>query len=227
MAQFVIAIDGPAGTGKSTIARGVALALGAGYLDTGALYRIVTLGVLEAGVDPTDDAAVSAVLPRIELVPPVDPENQRHLLGGRDVSAEIRGPAVTLAVTPVSANPVVRRFLLDRQRRIAHSGRMVVEGRDVGTVIAPDARLKIYLTADAAVRADRRYRENHAGEGDLAATSMTEVALDLRRRDVHDSTRPHAPLQAAADAVVIDSSDMGIDEAVASVLKLAAERGIS
>ena len=104
---------------------------------------------------------------------------------------------------------------------------MVVEGRDIGTVIAPDAHLKIYLTADAAVRARRRYRENRAGAGDLAATSMTEVALDLRRRDVHDSTRPHAPLQAAADAVVIDSSDMGIDEAVATVLKLAAERGIS
>ncbi len=225
---FVIAIDGPAGTGKSTIARRVALALRAGYLDTGALYRIVTLGVLDAGVDPADDAAVAALLPAIELAPPIDPDDQRHRLGGRDVTAEIRGPAVTLAVTPVSANPAVRQFLLDRQRTLARSGRMVVEGRDIGTVIAPDAPLKIFLTADAEVRAQRRHRQNQnrSGAGDLAV-DVQDVALDLRRRDVHDSSRAHAPLQAAADAVVIDSSDMGIDEAVAAVLELAARRGIS
>ncbi len=225
--RFVIAIDGPAGTGKSTIARRVALALDAGYLDTGALYRIVTLGVLDAGVDPADDDAVAALLPAFELAPPTDPNEQRHRLGGRDVTTEIRGPAVTLAVTPVSANPAVRQFLLDRQRAMAHSGRMVVEGRDIGTVITPDASLKIYLTADPEVRARRRHRQdqNRSGAGDLTV-DVQEVALDLRRRDVHDSNRAHAPLQAAPDAVVIDSSDMGIDDAVAAVLELAAQRGI-
>ena len=254
--SFVIAIDGPAGTGKSTIARRVAIALGAGYLDTGAMYRLVSLAVLDAGIDPTDARCVAELLPRLTFDTPTDPGGQRHVLAGKDVSNEIRGQGVTLAVTPVSANPAVRAWLLGRQRELAHSGRMVVEGRDIGTVVTPDAPLKIYLTADAIERARRRHRQNTVragvpagGSGEsrdtavvsegaggradgstddngAAATDLAAVALDLHRRDSHDSTRQHAPLQAAQDAVVIDSSELAVHETVDRVLTLAAERGI-
>jgi cytidylate kinase len=250
---FVIAIDGPAGTGKSTIARRVAVALGAGYLDTGAMYRIVSLAVLDAGIDPTDPAGVAELLPRLTFDTATDPAGQRHVLAGRDVSDEIRGQDVTVAVTPVSANPAVRAWLLGRQRELAYSGRMVVEGRDIGTVVTPDAPLKIYLTADATERARRRHRQNtvragvpagrtgdsrdpldaSAGNSDgnpddsgSAAADLAAVALDLHRRDSHDSTRQHAPLQAAQDAVIIDSSELAVNETVECVLTLASQRGI-
>ncbi len=234
--RFVIAIDGPAGTGKSTVAQRVARALNAGYLDTGAMYRIVTLAVLDAGIDPTDDQAVAEMLPQLTFDSPVTPGRQQHWFGGRDVSSEIRGQSVTVAVTPVSANPAVRSYLLGRQRELADSGRMVVEGRDIGTVVMPDAGLKIYLTADAQERARRRYHQNAgarargvagaASESGQHETDLAAVALDLDRRDTKDSTRAHAPLQAAPDAVVIDSSQMAVEETVAQVLGLAAERGI-
>ncbi|MGS0684644.1 (d)CMP kinase [Nakamurella sp. GG22] len=233
----MIAIDGPAGTGKSTVAQRVARALNAGYLDTGAMYRIVTLAVLDARIDPTDDPAVAELLPQLTFDSPITPGRQQHWFGGRDVSSEIRGQSVTVAVTPVSANPAVRSYLLDRQRELANSGRMVVEGRDIGTVVVPDAGLKIYLTADAQERARRRYHQNAgararagvsgtASETDQHETDLAAVALDLDRRDTKDSTRAHAPLQAAPDAVVIDSSQMAVEETVAQVLGLAAERGI-
>jgi cytidylate kinase len=230
--NFVIAIDGPAGTGKSTVARRVAQTLRAGYLDTGAMYRIVTLAVLDAGIDPHDDSVVADLLPGLTFDSPMNPGRQRHRLSGRDVSSEIRGPEVTLAVTPVSANPAVRAYLLDRQRTLANSGRMVVEGRDIGTVVAPEATLKIYLTADAAERARRRYQQNvratgQGGPEDAApAAELAAVALDLHRRDSKDSSRVHAPLQAATDAVVIDSSELAVEETVGRVLALAQQRGI-
>jgi len=229
--SFVIAIDGPSGTGKSTVARRLAKTLHAGYLDTGAMYRIITLAVLDAGVDPEDSAAVADLLPRLTFDTPTNPGRQVHRLGHRDVSNEIRSQQVTLAVTPVSANPAVRAYLLDRQQRIARSGRMVVEGRDIGTVVVPEARLKIYLTADAAERARRRHRQNagvaarSGGSADVTV-DLAEVAQDLHRRDTKDSTRTHAPLQAATDAVHIDSSELAVDETVAKVLSLAHERGI-
>ncbi len=229
--SFVIAIDGPSGTGKSTVARRLAKTLHAGYLDTGAMYRIITLAVLDAGVDPEDSAAVAELLPQLTFDTPTNPGRQVHRLGDRDVSNEIRSQQVTLAVTPVSANPAVRVYLLDRQQRIARSGRMVVEGRDIGTVVVPEARLKIYLTADAAERARRRHRQNagvaarSGGSADVTV-DLAEVAQDLHRRDTKDSTRTHAPLQAAADAVHIDSSELAVDETVARVLSLAHERGI-
>lgn len=228
-ADFVIAVDGPSGTGKSTVSRRVAELLGAGYLDTGALYRIVTLHVLDAGIDPQDAAGVANSLPGLDFPSPIDPRTQQHLLHGKDVTGRIRDADVTAAVTPVSANPAVREFLLERQRVIARSGRMVVEGRDIGTVIVPDATLKVYLTADAEERARRRYRQTVAAgvrDGD-SDDALAAVARDLHRRDMLDSSRQHAPLQAAADAVVIDSSALGVDETVAAVLDLAAARGIS
>lgn len=228
---FVIAIDGPSGTGKSTVARRLAKTLHAGYLDTGAMYRIITLAVLDAGADPEDPAAVTNLLPQLSFDTPTNPGWQIHQLGDREVSHEIRGQQVTLAVTPVSANPAVRSYLLERQQRIARSGRMVVEGRDIGTVVVPEAALKIYLTADAAERARRRHRQNagvvarSGGSADLAV-DLAEVAQDLHRRDTRDSTRTHAPLQAAADAVHIDSSELAVEETVAQILSLARERGI-
>ena len=235
--KFVIAIDGPAGTGKSTVAQRVARSLTAGYLDTGAMYRVVTLAVLDAGLDPADDRAVAQLLPTLTFDSPVHAGRQRHEWAGRDVSTEIRGPAVTVAVTPVSANPAVRAYLLGRQRELATRGRMVVEGRDIGTVVVPDADLKIYLTADADERARRRYRQNSSaglapagsaqrGGSSSPAADLAAVALDLDRRDTRDSTRQHAPLQAATDALVIDSSTLAVDETVARVLALAAARGI-
>lgn len=230
--SFVIAIDGPSGTGKSTVARRVAAELHAGYLDTGAMYRMVTLAVLRAGVDPADSDGVAEVLQHLTFSSPLTPGRQPHVLAGDDVSDEIRGERVTLAVTPVSANPAVRAWLFDRQQLLANSGRMVVEGRDIGTVIAPDADLKIYLTADAAERARRRHVQNvgaAAGVGASAgsAPDLAAVAQDLHRRDTSDANRVHAPLQAAADAVMLDSSSLELAETVARVLELAAARGIS
>lgn len=222
--DFVIAVDGPSGTGKSTVSRRVAKALGAGYLDTGAMYRIVALAVLRAGVDPQDAAAVTALLDRLHFRSPTDPGAQQHFLDGEEVTAAIREHDVTVAVTPVSAIPAVRAFLFDRQQALAHAGRMVVEGRDIGTVIAPDARLKIYLTADAAERARRRHLQNV--ETDTGITDLAAVASDLHRRDSHDSARQHAPLQAAPDAVVLDSSGLELEQTVHRVLELAAARGI-
>ena len=222
---FIIAIDGPSGTGKSTVAKRVAAQLNAGYLDTGAMYRMVTLAVLRAGADPVNETAVVEVLERLNFSTPLSPDHQSHLLSGTDVSSEIRDQQVTSAVTPVSANPAVRAWLFDRQQLLAHSGRMVVEGRDIGTVIAPEADLKIYLTADAAERARRRHTQN-VGAAVGSGLDLAAVAQDLHRRDSHDSSRQHAPLLAAADAVVLDSSGLELSETVAKVLELAASRGI-
>lgn len=235
MTGFVIAIDGPSGTGKSTVAREVARRLRAGYLDTGAMYRRVSLAVLRAGVDPHDDKAVEKLLPQLTFSSPTDPDEQRHLGPDGEVTDEIRSGPVTLAVTPVSANPAVRAYLFTRQHELAHSGRMVVEGRDIGTVIAPDAELKIFLTADATERARRRHRqyaeigastENTGAVGDDAG-EIAAVQRDLYRRDSSDAAREHAPLAAADDAVRLDSSADGPAETVDKVLTLAAARGIS
>ncbi|WP_111764983.1 (d)CMP kinase [Nakamurella deserti] len=222
MSDFVIAIDGPSGTGKSTVARKVAASLGAGYLDTGAMYRIVTLAVLNAGIDPYDDDAVAGLLATLAFVSPTDPDAQQHLLDGADVGGAIRTAEVTSAVSPVSANPAVRAWLKGRQQELAAAGRMVVEGRDIGTVITPDATLKIYLTADERVRALRRHTDTAA----RTAGDVETVRASLALRDAHDTNRAHAPLMAAADAVVLDSTDLEISQTVEAVLTLAAERGI-
>lgn len=223
--RFVIAIDGPSGTGKSTVAKELARRLDAGYLDTGAMYRLVALAALRAGADPEDLEAVSTVLARLELSSPVDPDGQRHLLDGNDVTDEIRGGPVTRAVTPISAQPQVRSWLHDAQRRTARSGRMVVEGRDIGTVIVPDAELKVFLTADQAERARRRHGEIRGAAGDVGI-DVEAVGADLRRRDLVDSTRATAPLRAADDAEHVDSSALTVEEVVARILSAARRRGI-
>lgn len=218
----VIAVDGPAGTGKSSVSRGLARALGARYLDTGAMYRIVTLAVLRSGIDPSDGDAVAAAADEVELAVGYDPDEDRCLLAGEDVSAEIRGDAVTRAVSAVSAVPAVRARLVDLQRRLADgSGSVVVEGRDIGTVVLPDADVKIFLTASAEERARRRNVQNiDSGLTDDYAS----VLADVRRRDHLDSTRAVSPLRAAADAVVVDTSDMTETEVVAHLQDLVHQR---
>jgi cytidylate kinase len=219
---LTIAVDGPAGTGKSSVSRGLARVLEARYLNTGAMYRIVTLAVLRAAVDLDDADAIGALAYGVDLAVGFDPDEDLYFLGGEDVSAEIRGDAVTKAVSAVSAVPVVRTRLVDRQRELAGGpGSVVVEGRDIGTVVLPDADVKIYLTASAEVRASRRNDQNiRTGLGD----HYDAVLADVKRRDHLDTSRAVSPLRAADDAIVVDSSDMSETEVVACLLDLVEQK---
>lgn len=229
----VVAMDGPSGTGKSTVSRRLAVACGAAYLDTGAMYRTVTLAVLRAGFDGADpkaeDVAVAAVA---DIRSVTDPTAPAILLDGEDVESEIRGPEVTAAVSAVSALPAVREALVERQRTLiadatggtqGSCGGIVVEGRDIGSVVCPDAPLKVYLTASEDVRAARRgAQDRKAGRnGDLAT-----VLADVRRRDQLDSTRKTSPLHAAPDALVVDTDDLSVDDVLAELLHLVHDRGL-
>jgi CMP/dCMP kinase len=214
--SVTIAVDGPAGTGKSSVSRGLARALGARYLNTGSMYRIVTLAVLRAGVDENDVSAVGELAERVDMAVGFDPDEDVSYLGGEDVSAEIRGDAVTRAVSAVSAVPAVRTRLVQRQRELAAGpGSVVVEGRDIGTVVLPDADVKIFLTASAEERARRRNDQNLANG---LVDDYEGVLADVRRRDHLDSTRAVSPLRAADDAMIVDSSDMSESEVVAHLL---------
>jgi cytidylate kinase len=214
----VIAVDGPAGTGKSSVSRGLARSLAARYLDTGAMYRIVTLAVLREGIDLSDAAAIGAVAADVDLAVGYDPEQDSSFLGGEDVSAEIRGDEVTRAVSAVSAVPAVRTRLVQLQRQLAAGpDNVVVEGRDIGTVVLPEADVKIFLTASAEERARRRNDQNIAnGLGDDYAS----VLADVQRRDHLDSTRAVSPLRAADDALIVDTSDMTESEVIEHLAKL-------
>ncbi|MFC0860791.1 (d)CMP kinase [Sphaerimonospora cavernae] len=216
---LVVAMDGPSGSGKSSASRGVARALGLRYLDTGAMYRAVTWWMLDRGVDPSDQDAVTARCrePRLEIS--TDPDAPGISVDGTDVSGPIRTQEVTRAVSAVSAVPDVRRRLVDLQRQIIGPGDIVVEGRDIGTVVAPDAPLKIYLTASADARALRRTAE-------LTGTSTREQRAEMARRDALDSTRKTDPLAMAADAVELDTTPLDLDEVIAEVLRLVKERTI-
>lgn len=217
MDRCVVAVDGPSGSGKSTVSRRLASVLGARYLDTGAMYRAVTLAVLTAGADPNDAATVAKIAREARLHSDTDPECPSITLDGVPVDQEIRGAAVTGAVSAVSAVPAVRALLVSQQREIIAAGRrIVVEGRDIGSVVAPDAELKVFLTASAAERARRRSAEQ--------ASDPTATAVDMARRDRLDSTRAADPLAQAADAVVLDSTVLGIDEVVARLRELLAAR---
>lgn len=215
--SLVVAMDGPSGTGKSSVSRRLAVRLAARYLDTGAMYRVATLQVLRAGIDPADAAAVVAAVADMPLRIGTDPENELIELDGHDVRDEIRGPAVTAAVSAVSAVPEVREQLVALQREIAVSaGRIVVEGRDIGTTVLPDADAKIYLTASAQARAHRRNQQNIAeGRGD----DYAGVLADVQRRDRLDSTRAVSPLRRAADAVQVDTSDLTMDETIEELFR--------
>ncbi|MET0237470.1 MAG: (d)CMP kinase [Kibdelosporangium sp.] len=218
----VVALDGPSGTGKSTVARRLAGALRSGYLDTGAMYRAVTLAVLRSSGDPAVVAASVSVLVG------TDPADPTVLLDGADVSAEIRGSEVTLAVSAVSAVPEVRRILVAQQRAIiaatvAEQGGIVVEGRDIGTAVAPDAELKVYLTASADARAQRRSRQDSAA----GRTASVEATLaDVQRRDDYDSSRAVSPLRQADDAIELDTTELDLAGVLASLLDLVDGRGL-
>jgi cytidylate kinase len=220
--SLAIAVDGPAGTGKSSVSRGLARSLGARYLDTGAMYRIVTLAVLRAGIDPYDVDAVGAASADVDLAVGYDPDGDRSYLAGEDVSVEIRGDEVTKAVSAVSAVPAVRTRLVQLQRELATGqGSVVVEGRDIGTVVLPNADVKIFLTASAEERARRRNDQNIAsGLGD----AYEAVLADVKRRDHLDSTRAVSPLRAADDALVVDTGDMTEPQVVAHLLRVVEER---
>lgn len=215
-AGLVVTIDGPAGTGKSTVARLLAQALGIHFLDTGAMYRAVALMAIEAGVRPDDAAAVGGLLR--SAVPEFDfePELPRILLGQRDVSQRIRDDDVTAAVSPVSVHPAVRKRLVDLQRAIAARwGSLVTEGRDQGSVVFPDAAVRFYLDAPAETRAQRRVDQLHA-EGRRA--EFAQVLASICERDRIDSTRADGPLKRPVGAIVIQTAPLSLDEVVARLL---------
>lgn len=213
-----VAIDGPSGAGKSTVARAIARQLGIIYVDTGAIYRTVGLAAQRAGVDSKDAQGVVALLPEIQVDITYDPAGgQRMLLGGEDVSAEIRTPRSSLYASDVSAIPEVRAFLLELQRGMARRHSVIMDGRDIGTVVLPDADAKIFLTASAEERARRRYLELQA-KG--VETSYEEVLRDITYRDTQDSSRETAPLRPAEDSTYLDTSDMSFEESVAAVTAL-------
>jgi cytidylate kinase len=219
---LVVAVDGPSGAGKSSVSRGVAAALGLRYLDTGSMYRAVTWWVLGHGVDPADPAAVAGAADMAVLEVGTDPASPTIAVDGEDVAQAIRRDDVTGAVSAVSAVPEVRRRMVALQRAAIGRGGIVVEGRDIGTAVAPDAPVKVYLTASDEVRAARRAAEHSALDGadeDLGATLSA-----MQRRDVLDSSRPASPLRRADDAVVVDATNASLDEVVARVLAIVAER---
>jgi cytidylate kinase len=212
---MVIAIDGPAGAGKSTVARAVAAEIGFTYLDSGAMYRCVALAALEGGVLLDDGEAVGALAEGLEI----DFDGRRVLLDGDDVSDEIRTSAVSAAASQVSVHPRVREAMVARQRQLIAAGRYVAEGRDIGTVVSPEAPLKIFLTASDEERARRRAAET--GE------PVADVLAAQRRRDASDTEREHGALRAAEDAVELDTTGFTLDEVVARVVSLVRERGLA
>ncbi|MGV9743632.1 (d)CMP kinase [Rhodococcus zopfii] len=222
MTALIIAMDGPSGTGKSTVSKRLARHLGAAYLDTGAMYRVATLHALRRGTDLTDPDAIAAATADLPWSIGTDPEIEDIRLDGQDVRHEIRGAEVTAAVSAVSAVPQVRAMLVAAQQRLGRdAGRIVVEGRDIGTVVFPDADVKIYLTASAEARAHRRNSQNIAeGRGD----DYDAVLAAVQRRDHLDSTRVVSPLRAADAAVQVDTSDMNIDEVIAALVAVVAEQ---
>ena len=212
---MVIAIDGPAGAGKSTVARGVAGELGLTYLDSGAMYRSVALAALQAGADLDDGEAVGALAEGLEI----GFDGRRVLLDGNDVTDEIRSPEVSAAASQVSVHPRVREAMVERQRELIASGNYVAEGRDIGTVVSPDSPLKVFLTASEEERARRRAAET--GE------DVEAVLAAQRRRDARDSEREHGALRAAEGAVKLDTTGLSQEEVVARVVALARERGLA
>ncbi|MGC0364242.1 cytidylate kinase [Rhodococcus sp. 27YEA15] len=219
---LVVAMDGPSGTGKSSVSRALAQRLDARYLDTGAIYRIATLHVLRQGIDLGDRAAITAAVAALPWSIGTDPAGEQVSLDGLDVSEEIRGDAVTKAVSAVSAVGEVRELLVATQRELASSAdRIVVEGRDIGTVVLPDADVKIYLTASAETRAARRNTQNiNQGRGD----DYEAVLADVQRRDHLDSTRAVSPLRPADDSVLVDTSELGIEDVIARLLMVVSDR---
>ncbi|MBO5939386.1 MAG: (d)CMP kinase [Clostridia bacterium] len=216
-----IAIDGPGGAGKSTISKAVAAKLGIVYVDTGALYRTIGYYVRSKEIDPRDKDGVGAILPEISIEVAYVDGAQHVFLNGEDLGDKIRTPEMSMYASAVSAIPAVRAFLLETQKEIARKNSVIMDGRDIGTVILPNADCKIYLTASAECRAKRRYDELIAkGQKVL----FEDVLREMNERDTQDSTREIAPAQAASDAVILDNSGMNLEESVDAVIALVREK---
>lgn len=222
---MIVAIDGPSGAGKSTVAKAVAKELGFSCLDTGAMYRAIAWQALQNGVPLDDEAALGEIARTYDIAfghVEGDPVPKRVFIGDAEVTDAIRTAEIDRAVSPTSAAPSVRAALLDQQRRIGNGGDYVVEGRDIGTVVFPDAAVKVFLTASDEERAHRRVRQNV--DRGIGSIDYEEVLADLRRRDAADSSRATAPLRAAEDAVQIDSTSHYIEEVIDQICTLAREK---
>lgn len=221
MGYIAVAIDGPSGAGKSTVARAAAARLGYVYVDTGAMYRAIGLAVCRRGIAEEDTAGIIAVLPEIRLAITYQNGAQHVVLNGEDVSEAIRTPEIARYASKVSAVPAVRQFLLDVQRGMAENGNILMDGRDIGTVILPQAQVKIFLTASVEARAERRYLELcEKGQ----AVTREQVAADIAERDRQDMTRAIAPLRQAEDAVLLDTSALTLEESIQAVLRIIQEK---
>ena len=222
MSTIRVAVDGPSGAGKSTLARAAAAALGFLYVDTGAIYRTVGLSVRDRGVDPGDEAAVAEMLPPLRIELRYDGEGgQRMFLNGRDVSGEIRLPEISRYASAVSALPVVRAYLMETQRDLARKHDVIMDGRDIGTVVLPDAEVKVFLTASAQVRAERRCREL---EERGTPQPFEEVLRDIEDRDFRDTHREAAPLRQAEGAALLDTSALDFQQSLEALLEIIQER---
>ena len=217
-----VAIDGPSGAGKSTLARAAAQKLNLIYVDTGAIYRTVALHALRGGTDPKDAAAVEALLPEIRITMDYDESGlQRMKLNGEDVSGLIRTQEVSMAASAVSAHPPVRAFLLDMQRDMARTRSVIMDGRDIGTVVLPDANVKIFLTASSETRARRRWLElKERG----TPRDFTQLLQETQRRDEDDANRAAAPLRPARDAVILDTTELDFDQSLQRIIEIIRER---
>ena len=216
-----VAIDGPAGAGKSTLARRLAAELGYIYVDTGAMFRTIGLYVLRAGKDPKDNEAVNALLPEISLKFAFIEGEQHIYLNGEDVSTAIRTEEMGMAASAVGANPAVRTFLLGMQRDMAKTQDVLMDGRDIGTVVLPDATVKVFLTASPEARATRRWKE-YQQKG--VEVSYEEVLADVRQRDYQDTHRAAAPLRQADDAQLLDTSEMNFEQSLEAMKKMIVEK---
>ena len=219
--MFAVAIDGPAGAGKSSVAKAAAKELGFVYVDTGAIYRTIALHVLRQGVDPHDAPAVEALLPHIQVELAYTPEGQKMLLNGEDVTGLIRTPEVSMATSACSAIPAVRAYLLQLQRDLAEKNNVLMDGRDIGTVVLPRADVKIFLTASPEDRARRRYEElRQRGQ----ETDYDTVLRDVIQRDEHDTRRAAAPLRQAEDALLVDTTGNSLEKSLGVLLDTIKER---
>ena len=215
--HITVAIDGPSGAGKSSLSRRLAAELGYIYVDTGAMYRTIGLHVLRSGADTEDEDAVAALLPGIRLEMRYVDGVQHMFLNGEDVSGLIRTEEVGMAASAVGANPAVRAFLLEMQRDMARKQDVLMDGRDIGTVVLPDATVKIFLTASPEARATRRWKEYQA-KG--MPNTYEEVLADVKQRDYQDTHRAAAPLKQAEDAVLLDTTELGLEESLKALISL-------
>lgn len=222
MKMIRIAIDGPSGAGKSTLAKSISAKLGYLYVDTGALYRTIGYHVYTKKIDPKNEAAVMRVLPDIQVEMTYGNDGLQHmLLNGQDVTKEIRFPEISMYASAVSAHPPVRAFLLDMQRDLARKNSVIMDGRDIGTVVLPDAEVKVFLTATPEARAQRRCLEL---EQRGTPEPFEKVLEDIQKRDWDDSHRPVAPLKQADDAVLLDTTELSFQESEAALIKIIEEK---